>query len=146
MEEQSGEIIAIGGGTAVRDIIQRGHNMGLHLHIMNGPYGASTQKAGLSGYEYSFRSPEDLLKRIYTNCPGVLHPEFDINKVRQYVQEARQEILRTSPDSNMQDVKVSKSVSMEEIQVIADAIHDGWRDICKKHEGPGFNRWSANVR
>ena len=43
-QERNGHMIALGGGLVVSDMIQRAHNLGIDMHLMDGPYGASTDK------------------------------------------------------------------------------------------------------
>lgn len=98
---REGEMIAVGGGGVVRDMIQRAHNMNLGINLMNGPEGASTDKAAFMP-EYSFEGAKGLVERLYAKRPDIFMPEFDISKVDEYVLTARKQ-QRSS--LNIQELK-----------------------------------------
>ncbi len=98
---REGEMIAVGGGGVVRDMIQRAHNMNLGINLMNGPEGASTDKAAFMP-EYSFEGAKGLVERLYAKRPDIFVPEFDISKVDEYVLTARKQ-QRSS--LNIQELK-----------------------------------------
>ena len=89
--ENDGHIIAVGGGAVVSDYIQVAHNNGVkNLHLMNGPYGASTDKSrSLNGNGYSFGSISELLQRLYKRTPEIFGEEFSLNNVGQYIEQAK---------------------------------------------------------
>ena len=60
-------MIAVGGGGVVRDMIQRAHNMKLGINLMDGPEGASTDKAAIMP-EYAFKGAQGLIKSF---MPGI---------------------------------------------------------------------------
>ncbi len=95
--ERNGHMIAIGGGGVVNDMIQRGHNLGVNMHLMKGPYGASTNKSiALEGNNYSFVEVSDLLERLYEADPQIFIEGFDLEKVEQYITQARDSIAGRS--------------------------------------------------
>lgn len=88
--ENKGEMIAIGGGGIVRDMIQRAHNMNLGINLMNGPEGASTEKAVIMS-EYAFEGAKGLIEKLYQKHPDIFVENFDIKHLDQYVEEAKSE-------------------------------------------------------
>lgn len=87
--ERMGHMIAIGGGGVVNDMIQRGHNLGVNMHLMKGPYGASTNKSiSLAGNDYSFVEISDLLERLYKVDPQIFMEGFDLDMIDQYIANA----------------------------------------------------------
>ncbi len=84
VKSKNGEMIAMGGGAVVRDMIQRAYNMDMNLNLMDGPAGAPTEEAKTIP-EFGFKNAEQLIKRIYERHPDIFLPDFDINKVHQYV-------------------------------------------------------------
>ena len=92
--ERDGHIIAVGGGSVVSDYIQVAHNNGVkNLHLMNGPYGASTDKSkSLKGNEYSFDTIEELIQRLYERTPEMFGKDFSLEDIGQYIEQARLEI------------------------------------------------------
>ena len=80
---KNGEVIAIGGGGVVRDMIQRAYNMDMNLNLMDGPAGAYTDEAPTMP-DNCFKKAEELIKRIYVHHPDIFVPGFDINKIFQY--------------------------------------------------------------
>ncbi len=123
--EQNGEMIAVGGGGIVRDMIQRAHNMGMNVNLMEGPEGASTDKAQTMP-DYAFSGAKGLIERLYTNRPDIFISEFDINKLDKYVfiaQKEQRENLRmdlkrtaedrTPPNGNNKLSEIQKTVLLE---------------------------------
>lgn len=101
VSERNGSMIAIGGGAIVSDMIQRSHNMGVDMHLMDGPFGASTDKSkSLSGNDYSFDSPEKLLQKLYERNPEIFVPGFSLDKVEEYVEQARKEMGEPEKENN----------------------------------------------
>lgn len=93
VRERDGYMIAIGGGGVVNDMIQRAHNLGVDMHLMNGPYGASTNKSkSLAGNDYSFETIEQLLKRLYERNPNMFCKDFSLEKIEEYIQQARMDL------------------------------------------------------
>lgn len=93
VQERNGYMIAVGGGGVVNDMIQRAHNIGADMHLMDGPYGASTNKSrSLSGNNYSFKTGEELLKRLYERNPSMFHESFSLENLSEYVEQARSQI------------------------------------------------------
>ena len=93
VQENNGQMIAIGGGSVVNDMIQRAHNLGITMHLMDGPYGASTTKSrSMSGNEYSFKTIEELLVKIYNKNPALLIPGFNLDNIHYYIREAQKMI------------------------------------------------------
>lgn len=90
LDKRQGEMIAVGGGGVVRDMIQRAHNMNLGINLMNGPEGASTDKAEIMP-EYAFNGAKGLVERLYDKHPDVFAKDFDISKVDEYVETARRQ-------------------------------------------------------
>lgn len=88
--ENKGEMIAIGGGGIVRDMIQRAHNMGLGINLMNGPEGASTEKAAIMP-EYAFAGAKGLIEKLYHKHPDIFVKDFDIRNLNMYVEDAQKE-------------------------------------------------------
>lgn len=93
IQERNGCMIAVGGGGVVNDMIQRAHNIGVDMHLMDGPYGASTNKSrSLSGNNYSFKTGEELLKRLYEKNPSMFREGFSLENISEYVEQARLQI------------------------------------------------------
>ena len=91
--EHDGEMIAVGGGPTVNDMIQRAHNIGLKPLLMDGPYGASTTKSrSLAKHKYSFKTIEELLKRLYEKNPNYFIEGFSLDNIEQYIEEAQRMI------------------------------------------------------
>lgn len=90
---RNGCMIALGGGAIVSDMIQRSHNIGVDMHLMDGPYGASTDKSrALDGNGYSFETPEDLIQRLYSKNPELFLPSFSLDRMSRYIERAREEV------------------------------------------------------
>ena len=90
---ENGEMIALGGGDIVKNMIQRAHNLGVNLHLMNGPKGASTSKShALIGHGYSFETPQELIKSLYRRNPQLFLPDFSLEQLDAIVTEAEKEI------------------------------------------------------
>lgn len=90
VRERDGYMIAIGGGGVVNDMIQRAHNLGVDMHLMDGPYGASTKKSkSLSGNDYSFKTIEQLLQRLYERNPNMFSRDFSLENIEEYIQQAK---------------------------------------------------------
>lgn len=90
VQEHDGQMIAIGGGSVVNDMIQRAHNLGVNMHLMNGPYGASTNKSkSMAGNDYSFKNIEELLRRLYNQNPNYFSKDFSLEKIEQYIHIAQ---------------------------------------------------------
>ncbi len=91
VRERGGEMIAVGGGSVVNDMIQRGYNLGVNMHLMDGPYGASTNKSkSMKGNNYSFKSIEELLTRLYNKNPNYFEKSFSLDKIDEYINAAAQ--------------------------------------------------------
>lgn len=98
-QERNGDMIALGGGSIVSDIIQRGYNLGVDMHLMDGPNGASTEKSeSLAGNNYSFKTIEELLRRLYERNPNMFQKEFSLEKIDRYVKEAKLEIMKVEKE------------------------------------------------
>ena len=97
VKDRGGYMIAIGGGGVVNDMIQRGYNLDVNMQLMDGPYGASTNKSrSLAGNNYSFKTASDLLQRLYTQNPSLFSESFSIDNIESYIQRAQQEIQGNS--------------------------------------------------
>lgn len=90
VEKRGGEMIAVGGGGVVRDMIQRAHNMKLGINLMDGPEGASTDKAAIMP-EYAFKGAQGLIKKLYAGHPEIFNRDFDPAQVDEYVSSARRQ-------------------------------------------------------
>ena len=94
LRERDGHLIAVGGGSIVEDMIQRAHNLGVDMHLMDGPEGASTNKSrSLEGNNYSFKTIEEMLTRIFEKNPEMFKEGFDLSKVASYIETAKARIL-----------------------------------------------------
>ena len=93
IEENNGEMIAVGGGGIVRDMIQRAHNMHLGINLMNGPEGASTEKSEIMP-EYAFVGAEGMIKRLYDSHPDIFIENFNINDLHKYAVQANNQQQR----------------------------------------------------
>lgn len=100
--ERNGYMIALGGGSIVSDMIQRAHNLGVDMHLMDGPKGASTDKCrSLKGNDYGFQSIEELLTRLYQRNPELFLKDFSLDKVEEYVEQAKIDMgLKEAPVQN----------------------------------------------
>ena len=111
VKERNGEMIAVGGGSIVSDMIQRAYNLGVKMHLMDGPYGASTNKSrSMSGNDYSFSSIQELLTNLYYTNPTYFGEDFSLDKISEYIEEAQKMInldsMRTerNMESELQDM------------------------------------------
>ena len=94
VKDRDGYMIAVGGGGVVNDMIQRGYNLDVDMQLMDGPYGASTNKSrSLAGNDYSFKTAEDLVRRLYAKNPSMFIDGFSINKISNFIQQAKKEII-----------------------------------------------------
>ena len=92
-QERNGHMISLGGGLVVSDMIQRAHNLGVDMHLMDGPYGASTDKAkSLSGNNYSFKTIKELLQRLYSRTPNLFSKDFSLERVADYIKQAQMDL------------------------------------------------------
>ncbi|MBR5419229.1 hypothetical protein IK110_03200 [Candidatus Saccharibacteria bacterium] len=99
---ERGEMIALGGGDITKQMIQRAHNLGVSLHLMDGLKEtfskdkkdvASTAKSrALSGHDYSFSSAKDLIASIYERNPQIFVPGFNLDQVEEYLERAEEEV------------------------------------------------------
>lgn len=92
--ERDGHILAVGGGSVVSDYIQVAHNIGVkNLHLMDGPYGASTDKSkSLKGNGYSFNTISELIQRLYERTPEMFGKDFSLENIEQYIEQAQMDI------------------------------------------------------
>lgn len=89
LEQNNGIMLAAGGGPVVRDMIQRAHNMGLEMILMDGPEGASTEKsAQLAGRGYDVEGAEGIIARLHQTQPNLFPADFDVSKLEDYKSEA----------------------------------------------------------
>lgn len=101
VQEHNGQMIAIGGGSVVNDMIQRAHNLGVSMHLMDGPYGASTNKSkSMVGNNYSFKSIEELLERLYNQNPNYFVKDFSLNQIEEYISTAQKMIMMNDEIQN----------------------------------------------
>ena len=100
--ERDGHIVAVGGGSVVSDYIQVAHNSGVkNLHLMDGPYGASTDKSkSLNGNGYSFKTIEELIQRLYERTPEMFGKDFSIENIEQYINQAKLDITPIGKENN----------------------------------------------
>jgi len=91
VKKHNGEVIAIGGGSIVRDMIQRSYNLNIGLHLMNGPEGASTDKAQVMP-EYAFEKATGLILQLYEKHPEIFNPDFKVEELNKYIIAARKQI------------------------------------------------------
>lgn len=101
IQNRGGYLISQGGGSVVNDMIQRAHSLGIDMHLMNGPYGASTNKSkSLAGNDYSFETIEQLLQRLYERNPNIFSKDFSLEKVSEYIQQAQIELHQEIEQDN----------------------------------------------
>jgi len=88
VQQQNGAVLAVGGGPIVSDMIQRSHNLGLNLNIMDNIEGASADKAkALEGNDYSFNDALDLIKKIKSQNPNAIKKELSDENITEIVKE-----------------------------------------------------------
>ena len=93
VRQRSGLMIALGGGSVVSNMIQRGHNTGTRMLLMDGPKGASTEKSrSLRGNGYSFKTAEELIMRLYQEQPEIFKPDFKPEDIPALIAQAEAEI------------------------------------------------------
>lgn len=101
VRERKGYMIAVGGGGVVNDMIQRAHNLGVDMHLMKGPYGASTNKSkSLAGNDYSFETIQELLQRLYERNPNLFSKDFSLEDVETYIEQAKQDLVQQEITDN----------------------------------------------
>ncbi|MBR3144061.1 hypothetical protein IKF12_02575 [Candidatus Saccharibacteria bacterium] len=89
IKERDGCMIAVGGGSVVSNMIQRGHNLGINMSLMDGPTGASTNKSRtLSSNGYSFKNVEELIKKLYREKPQIFDKKFSLDQLNDYISKA----------------------------------------------------------
>ena len=78
IQEENGMLLAIGGGAIVSDIIQRAHNLGLHISTMSNVVGASgTKSTELAGNGYDFATVKELIINIILAIgPDAIRPDI----------------------------------------------------------------------
>ena len=92
-QERGGYMVALGGGSVVSNMIQRGHNIGAKMFLFDGPYGASTNKLKtMKGNQYQFASPAGLIARLWNADRSLFKPDFDIMDVYKIVEQAEAEM------------------------------------------------------
>ncbi|MDR1693892.1 MAG: hypothetical protein LBR70_01680 [Lactobacillaceae bacterium] len=114
VKKNQGEIIAIGGASVVRDIIQRGHNMGICMNLMDGPEGASTNRLKvLEGNDYGFKNPKELIMRLYSKHSEIFSKDFDMGNVDNHISKTRadEEKLQARKNAKISDILYSLSNS-----------------------------------
>ena len=118
---RNGYMIAVGGGGVVNDMIQRAHNLGVDMHLMDGPYGASTKKSkSLAGNDYSFKTIQELLQRLYQRNPNLFSKDFSLDDIDTYIQQAQQDLVQQELTDNPANFglgaieQVDKSVSFQD--------------------------------
>ena len=93
VQEKKGFMIALGGGSVVSNMIQRGHNTNTRMFLMDGPAGASTEKSKtLRGNGYSFETASQLLTNMYRKQPGIFKPDFKPEDIPAIIAQAQAEI------------------------------------------------------
>jgi adenosine deaminase len=114
VDENKGVVLAVAGGPVVSDMIQRAHNMGLDLMLMDGPMGASTDKSkSLKGNGYSFVGAQGLLEKLHEMRPELFKPGFDVSQAAEYVTQARAQIQAASAGTDMSGVKGEQAFKKE---------------------------------
>ena len=106
VEKQEGQIVAIAGGSIVSDIIQRAHNAGMNIAVMEGVEGASGEKAEfLAGNGYEFATGAELVMTIKKQNPELIQdiPEKELH-------EMYEEALKLYQESSKQKVGSSPIV------------------------------------
>lgn len=94
IQARDGELIAVGGGAIVRDMIQKGHNLGINMHLMDGPEGASTDKShSLRKNNYGFKTIKELVEDLYMKRPELFRNDFSLDKLDDELTRASREIL-----------------------------------------------------
>ena len=121
VRERKGYMIAVGGGGVVNDMIQRAHNLGVDMHLMKGPYGASTNKSkSLAGNDYSFETIQELLQRLYERNPNLFSKDFSLEDVETYIEQAKQDLVQQEITDNPANFglgaidQIDKSVSYQD--------------------------------
>lgn len=85
---RGGCVVAVGGGPIVSDMIQRGHNMGLTMHIMSGIVGASGEKSvSLAGNGYEFSNALEFAKKLIKENPDMIRSGLTYEKLLEIIQE-----------------------------------------------------------
>ncbi len=132
--ERNGYMIALGGGSIVSDMIQRAHNLGVDMHLMDGPKGASTDKCkSLKGNDYGFKTIEELLTRLYQRNPNMFLKEFSLDKINEYIEQAKVdmglEIAPTNPNFGIDEMKkIDGEVTFEERKDGTDKLKNAQKE------------------
>ena len=124
LDKRQGEMIAVGGGGVVRDMIQRAHNMNLGINLMNGPEGASTDKAEIMP-EYAFNGAKGLVERLYDKHPDVFAKDFDISKVDEYVETARRQQRSMSNIDRLREKMGINKTEAQHCQRLSQPVKEG---------------------
>ncbi len=139
--ERDGHIVAVGGGSVVSDYIQVAHNSGVkNLHLMDGPYGASTDKSkSLNGNGYSFKTIEELIQRLYERTPEMFGKDFSIENIEQYINQAKLDITPIGKENNPANFGLGAMHEIHEGLTAAD------REKGAKKLGEAINEKSKEV-
>ena len=139
--ERDGHIVAVGGGSVVSDYIQVAHNSGVkNLHLMDGPYGASTDKSkSLNGNGYSFKTIEELIQRLYERTPEMFGKDFSIENIEQYINQAKLDITPIGKENNPANFGLGAMHEIHEGLTVAD------REKGAKKLGEAINEKSKEV-
>ena len=96
IRKRKGVVIAMGGGIITADLIQKAYNIGLDLHLMDGPYGASSDESvALFGNDVSFTTVAELVVRLYKSHPELFAEGILIENLMTYIEQSQEEIIQS---------------------------------------------------
>ncbi len=91
--ERGGYMIALGGGSIVSNMIQRGFNISTKMLLMDGPKGASTEKSRtLRGNCPTFKTASEMITQLYEEKPELFRSDFSLDQLPALVAKAESEL------------------------------------------------------
>ncbi len=106
--ENNGAVVAIGGGPIVSDIIQRAHNLGLNLNLMEKIEGASGDKSySLTGNDYSFEDAKELVLKLMQSANGAIRSDITPEKLDEMIAESYKEFVSDN-EVSQETIEVNK--------------------------------------
>ena len=120
MQKKNGTVVAIGGGPIVSDIVQRTHNLGIDLCLMEGVEGASGEKAvSLKGNDYSFKGAKDLVMMMLHNAKGVIKQGITEKKIDQMIEQAYKELTVNQTQEKIIQKEAQKSMKSKKLKLFS---------------------------
>ncbi|MDD3999863.1 MAG: hypothetical protein PHX62_03095, partial [Bacilli bacterium] len=128
IQKNNGVVVGIGGGPIVSDIIQRSHNMGLDINIMNSVEGASGDKSiSLAGNDYSFSDAKQLVLKLIDSAKGVIKSKITEQKIDEMITESYKALTSNKDEAN-------KKIKEEKTKMITGSSQKHWPKISEANK------------